>query len=87
MLRKITIFQNAGIAVEDIVNPQTGEVDGRRLNIIDNDSGDVWQYPMTMETGQGIGQQLMGIGGVQVANGTDMNKILAGLKDKGGKRK
>lgn len=74
-IKKIYSFQNSASVVEDIRNPETGEVEGRCFIIIDNDTGDIYRYPMPVDVARQQGQKLMGIGGIEVANGNALSKL------------
>lgn len=77
MVTKIHTFQNCASTIEDLPNPETGNIDGRAFVIIDNDTGDVYRYPMPIDVAKTQGERLMGLGGIEVANGKKLKEELA----------
>lgn len=73
-IQKIHIFSNFAVSAEDLNNPE-GELEGRALVIQDHDTGDVYRIPFVLDAAKKVGQYLMGIGAVHVANGADIHKI------------
>lgn len=74
-MRRINIFQNCGSMVEDAHNPETKELEGRVFVIIDNDTGEIWRYAMPVDVAKIQGQKLMGIGGLELADGRALSKL------------
>lgn len=77
MISTVISFQNCNSAVEELKDPNTGEVVGRAFLIIDDDNDTVYQYSMTTEVAKTQGQRLMGIGHVSVADGVDLKQELS----------
>lgn len=74
-IQTIKVFQNCQSAVEDVPNPQTGELAGRAFVIIDEDDNTVYRFPMPLEVAKLQGQRLMGIGEVVAAGVSDVARF------------
>lgn len=75
MIKKIHVFQNAPSYVENIHDEETGELVGRSFCILDQDTGDLYRYPMGEKVAKERGQELMGIGSVEVASAGSLGRL------------
>lgn len=76
MIAHVHTFQNCQCLTEDLLSSKTGEVDGRCIVYVDQDTGEVWRYPMPIDVAKTIGQRLMGIGKAEIATPQQMQEIV-----------
>lgn len=77
LLQTIINFQGCSTAVEEIPNPETGEIVGRAFVIIDNDANTVYRCILPVDLAKLQGQRLMGIGSVSTASPGQMAQEVA----------
>jgi hypothetical protein len=78
----VDVLVNTVCQVEDVTNPKTGAIEARKMTFIDRDTGDQVWFTANIEVCRDIGQKLMGLQDVQVANGNDMKNVIQGLGDR-----
>lgn len=69
------VFAGFGLAVEPLPPPAPGEPNGKRMIIIDPQTGENWSYAMTDEQAKLIGGKLLGLGEVQTASPSDLQRL------------
>lgn len=83
------IFLAIDVRVDEVHNPDNGELGGRVLIITDKEDGTVWKLPMSLTNSKEIGSKLLGVGAsrIHTASPLEMQRAAASIvKPNGSKR-
>lgn len=69
MIQTIINFQKCATGVEEIQDPVSGEISGRVFVVVDHENNTIYRCTLDLDGAKKLGQQLMGIGSVQVIGG------------------
>lgn len=82
------IFLAIDVRVDEVHNPDNGELGGRVLIITDKEDGTVWKLPMSLQNAKEIGSKLLGVGArIHAPSPLEMQQAAASIvKPNGSKR-